>query len=72
MAGNAVATVDYWVELRPYLIWAWILVRPTSLGALAAGFIAARLPCGISGRFQRQRPSLAASPCSCRRFRPNR
>src|SRR6266704_912985 len=26
--------VDSWVELRPYLVWAWLAVTPLSVGVL--------------------------------------
>ncbi len=43
-AGNGATAVEYWVELRPYLFWAWLVVTPLSLAVLITGFIAAHLP----------------------------
>jgi len=43
-AGNGLTVVDYWVELRPYLVWAWPAAALVGFGVLIAGFIAAHLP----------------------------
>ena len=36
--------VDSWVELRPYLVWAWLALTPLGVGVLIGGFIVARVP----------------------------
>lgn len=43
LAGG-LTRVDSWVELRPYLVWAWLAVTPLSVGVLIAGLIVARIP----------------------------
>jgi hypothetical protein len=43
-AGNGLTVVDYWLELRPYLVWVWPVATLVGFGALIAGFMAARLP----------------------------
>jgi len=43
-AGNGLTVVDYWVELRPYLIWAWPVASLVGFGVLIAGLTAAHLP----------------------------
>lgn len=36
--------VDYWLELRPYLVTAWLVAAPIGFGVLIAGFLTAHLP----------------------------
>jgi len=40
-AGNGLTAVDQWVELRPYLVWAWPVAALVGFDVLIAGFIAA-------------------------------
>lgn len=41
---NGLTFVDYWIELRPYTVLAWLTVTPLSLGVLIPGFILAHVP----------------------------
>lgn len=42
--AGGLTRVDSWVELRPYLVWAWLAVAPLSVGVLIAGLVLARIP----------------------------
>jgi hypothetical protein len=44
LAENGLTSVDYWIELRPYLMVAWLVVTPVSFGILIVGFILAHVP----------------------------
>lgn len=35
--------VDYWIELKPYLVLAWLIVTPVSFGIVVVGFILANI-----------------------------
>jgi hypothetical protein len=44
LAENGRTFVDYWIELKPYLVLAWLLVTPVSFGILIVGFVLAHVP----------------------------
>jgi hypothetical protein len=44
VADNGLTVVDYWIELKPYLVFAWLAVTPVSFGVVILGFILAHTP----------------------------
>ncbi len=44
VTDNRLTVVDYWIELKPYLVFTWLAVMPVSFGVVILGFILARIP----------------------------
>jgi len=44
VTDNRTTVVDYWIELKPYLVVTWLAVTPLSFGVVILGFILARVP----------------------------
>src|SRR5438132_5502052 len=60
-AGNGLTIVEYWVELRPYLVWAWPVAALAGFGVLIAVSSPRTFPFGTSGPFSLPWRSLAES-----------
>ena len=43
-ALNGRTLVDYWIELKPYVVLAWLVTMPLGFGVLIAGFVLAHVP----------------------------
>lgn len=41
---NGLTVVDYWIELKPYLVFTLFVVTPVSFGVVIVGFILAHIP----------------------------
>jgi hypothetical protein len=44
VTDNGLTVIDYWIELKPYLVFAWLVVTPVSFGVVILGFILAHVP----------------------------
>jgi hypothetical protein len=44
VTDNGLTVVEYWIELKPYLVFISLAVTPVSLSVVILGFILARIP----------------------------
>ncbi len=41
---EGLTVVDYWIELKPYLMLTWLVAMPVSFGVVVVGLLLAHLP----------------------------